>query len=267
MAKKAKLIDVTLCSACRGCQTSCKNWNQLPAVETEFTGSYENPPEFKPHTWTRVTFNEDSSNGKVRWLFAKKQCMHCTEAACEQICPVQAISHTPLGTVRIDYEKCIGCGACVGVCPFSVPRVDPAVNKSKKCTLCYERLTNNKKPACVTACPTGALNFGDRDEMIALGEQKVAALKEKGVANAQLYGVNELGGLGVIYVLADSPAAYKFPENPTISEAAFYFWKVALGPVKALATAGLAAGALSAWLQMRKEEIRREKEAAKQSKV
>lgn len=93
--------------------------------------------------------------------------------------------------------------------------------------------------------------------MIALGEEKVAALKEKGYSNAQLYGVEELGGLGVMYVLADSPAAYNFPENPTISSSV-YLWKIALGPVKTLATIGLAAGALSNWLKLRKEEVIKE---------
>lgn len=255
---KAKLIDVTRCTACRSCQTACKNWNKLPAVETQFSGSYENPPEFQPTTWTRVTFNEQGSNGNVKWYFAKKQCMHCTEAACENVCPAEAISHTALGNVIIDQEKCIGCSACVGVCPFGVPRIDPAISKSRKCTMCFERLTNDMPPACVNACPVGALTFGDREEMIALGEEKVAALKERGYANAQLYGVDELGGLGVIYVLADSPAVYNFPENPTVSSSV-YLWKIALGPVKAMATIGLAAGALSSWFKLRKEEVTKEK--------
>ena len=254
---KAKLIDVTRCTACRSCQTACKNWNKLPAVETQFIGSYENPPEFQPTTWTRVTFNEHGSNGSVKWYFAKKQCMHCVDAACESICPAEAISHTTYGNVYIDHKICIGCGACVGACPFNVPRVDPANNKSRKCTMCLDRLTNDLPPACVNACPVDALSFGDREEMIALGEEKVAALKEKGYSNAQLYGVEELGGLGVMYVLADSPAAYNFPENPTISSSV-YLWKIALGPVKTLATIGLAAGALSNWLKLRKEEVIKE---------
>lgn len=259
MANKAKLIDVTRCTACRSCQTACKNWNQLPAVETQFTGSYENPPEFQATTWTRVAFIEHGNNGNTKWYFAKKQCMHCTDAACETICPAEAISHTPLGNVVVDKEKCIGCGACAGVCPFNVPRVDAVINKMRKCTLCFERLTNNTPPACVSACPVNALTFGDRDDMIALGEEKVAALKEQGYANAQLYGKDELNGLGVMYVLADSPAAYNFPENPTIS-ASIYLWKIALGPVKTLATIGLAAGALSGWLKLRKEEVIKEEE-------
>ncbi len=259
MARKAKLIDVTLCTACRGCQSACKNWNQLPAVQTQFTGSYENPPEFMPTTWTRVTFNEYRDNGKVRWLFAKKQCMHCGEAACYEICPVDAISYSPLGTVNIDYDTCIGCGACAGVCPFKVPRVDPVDNKAKKCTLCYELLTNGITPACMRVCPLEVMSYGDREEMIALGEEKVAALQANGYGNAQLYGVDELGGLGTVYVLADSPAAYGLPENPTVS-ASFYLWKVALGPVRTMAVAGLAAGVIAGWLKMRREEVVREKE-------
>lgn len=70
--RKAKLIDVTLCTACRGCQSACKNWNRLPAADTRFTGSYENPPEFQPATWTRVAFIEQSKNEKMSWYFVKK---------------------------------------------------------------------------------------------------------------------------------------------------------------------------------------------------
>lgn len=184
--------------------------------------------------------------------------MHCGEAACKIICPVEAISHTPLGTVAIDLEKCIGCGACVTVCPFEVPRVDPLINKARKCTMCYDRMANDRVPASAGTCPLGALQYGDRDEIIALGEEKVAALKERGYVSARLYGVEELGGFGIIYVLIDSPAAYNFPETPTIS-ASIYLWRAALGPVKTLAAVALAAGSLSNWLKMREKEVMKEK--------
>lgn len=257
---KAKLIDVTKCSACRGCQTACKNWNQLPAAETEFTGSYENPPSTLPQTWTKVNFNEVADNGEVKWRFAKIQCMHCGEPACMEICPAEAISKTALGSVVVDHEKCIGCGACEGACPFGIPKVDQVAGVMKKCTLCSDRVSNDLLPACVKACPTGALDFGDREEMLAKAEERVAELQEKGVSKARVYGAEEMGGLGVIYVLADDPSAYGLPEDPSVA-ASFYLWKYALAPVRMLATVGMAAGMLSGLVKLRRDALIKEKEA------
>lgn len=258
MARKVRLVDVTKCIGCRSCQAACKNWNQLPAVETEFTGSYENPADLSSDTWCRVRFNEHTDNGEVKWYFSFYSCMHCTEAACMNICPAEAISRTSLGTVKIDQEICQGCGGCAGVCPFSVPRVGNGA--AWKCTSCFDRISNGLGTACSKACPTGAISFGDADDKIAEAEARVADLQGKGHSNAQVYGKEELGGLGVVYVLADSPDKYGLPVDPQVALSSYYFWKVALGPVKTVATVGLAAGALAGWLKIRKEEVIKEKE-------
>lgn len=258
MTTKVRLIDVSKCVGCKGCQVSCKNWNQLPATPTEFSGSYESPPDLFPNTWSRVKFNEYADSDKVKFYFSFFSCMHCSDPACLNICPVKAISKDSLGSVKVDLGVCIGCGACKGVCPFNVPRIGN--NKMFKCTLCSARVSNGMASACATACPTGAISLGDADEKIAEAEARVAELKKSGFANARIYGKDELGGLGVIYVLTDAPDKYGLPAEPKVSLADVYFWKVALGPVKTLATVGLAAGALSGWLQMRKEEIRKEQE-------
>ncbi|MDO9535458.1 MAG: 4Fe-4S dicluster domain-containing protein [Bacillota bacterium] len=256
MANKVRLIDVTKCMGCKGCQVACKQWNQLPATQTTFTGSYENPADFAPETWGRVKFNEYEQGSEVKWYFNFSSCMHCTEAACVEICPVKAISKTALGTVKIDQGVCIGCGACASVCPFKVPKVGNG--KAWKCTSCIDRVTNGMATACATACAPGAITFGDVGDKIAEAEARVSELKSKGYANAQVYGVEELGGLGVIYVLADSPDKYGMPVNPQVAYANVYLWKVALGPVKTLATIGLAAGALSGWFKLRKDEVSKE---------
>jgi len=184
--------------------------------------------------------------------------MHCTEAACIEICPVKAISRTSIGTVKIDQDVCIGCGACGNVCPFSVPKVGNG--KAWKCTSCIDRVSNGMATACATACNSGAITFGTLADKTAEAEARVAELKSRGVANAQVYGIEELGGLGVIYVLADTPDKYDIPVNPQVSYANIYLWKVALGPVKTLATIGLAAGALSGWFKLRKDEVSKENE-------
>lgn len=246
MARKVRLVDVTRCVGCKSCQVACKNWNQLPAAQTEFTGSYENPPDLLPECWSRVRFNEYAEGDTIKWYFTFISCMHCSDPACLSICPSNAISQTELKTIRIDPKICIGCGLCKNSCPFNVPRIGQITDKplSWKCTSCFDRINNGYTTACSKACPTGALSFGDLDEKIAEAEAKVAVLQEKGYANARIYGKDEMGGLGVIYVLADSPEKYGLPENPQLSLGS-YIWNIALRPVKFLATVGITVGVIN----------------------
>ncbi|MGB4617722.1 MAG: 4Fe-4S dicluster domain-containing protein [Dethiobacteria bacterium] len=232
--KATKLIDTTKCIGCRACQVACKQWNQLPAEDTEFTGDYENPPRFSPVTWTKIVFREqEDENGNVRWLFAKHGCVHCTDAACIKVCPANAISHTEYGTVKIDPRRCIGCNYCAANCTFNVIGFDRAANVARKCTLCYDRITNGLIPACAKTCPTGAISFGERREMIAQAEKRLEELKKAGNVKARIYGLEELDGLGVMYVLGDAPSSYGLPENPRVSTAA-QIWNVIFKPVRAV---------------------------------
>jgi len=228
MAEIAMLFDATLCTACRGCQAACKQWNEndevIPTVENGVDssnwGSYENPPELSAHTWVRIKFTEVERNGKVDWLFTRHACMHCTEASCEQVCPTGAISHQD-GRVIIDQEWCIGCGYCVQACPFHVPHKDEELGVARKCTLCttpgLNRLDEGWEPACVKTCPTDALIIGDRSQLMAEGARRVQALVDKGHSNAYLYGAKELSGLSSLYVLDDSPEVYGLPESPRVA--------------------------------------------------
>ena len=241
---KVKLIDVTKCIACKGCQTACKNWNQLPSQETTFTGSYENPADFDANTWCRVKFNEHDEDG-IKWYFSKFQCMHCSDPACKTICPVSAISKTSNGSVRVDIETCIGCGACIGACPFDVPRLDGG--KMYKCTQCFDRTGNQLTPACAKTCPTGAVSFGDKDAKISEAKDRVEFIKGKH-PNAQVYGIDELGGLGTIYVLPDAPDKCGLPADPQVSLST-YFMYAALAPIKTLAAVGLTVGFMHKFLE------------------
>jgi formate dehydrogenase iron-sulfur subunit len=82
----------------------------------------------------------------------------------------------------------------------------------QKCTFCPDRVSKGQWTACAEACPTGALTFGNRGELITNGEQRVTELK-KALPNTTLYVEKELGGLHVLYILTDLPEIFKFPAD------------------------------------------------------
>lgn len=229
--QKSMLIDTSLCIGCRACQAACKQWNQLPAEKTEFRGSYENPARFSPITWTKIVFREHEENGKLRWLFAKQGCMHCTEAACIKVCPANAIYRTDFGTVKIDPQRCIGCNYCAANCTYQVIGFDQAANIARKCTFCHDRISNGRIPACAKACPTGAITYGERADLIALAQKRAGELQKAGKGNANVYGIEELSGLGMVYVLENRPEAYGLPENPRI-RLSTHVWDYIFKPVR-----------------------------------
>ena len=209
------LIDVSKCMGCRGCQVACKQWNQLPAEKTRNTGTYQNPPRLSGKTWTLVSFIEPD-DGDVRWLFRKQQCLHCGEATCLQVCPTGAIKRQR-GIVFIDQDICTGCKYCVETCPFGTPHPNPDTGTAMKCRMCLDRVVNGLKPACVTACSTGALNFGSREEMVAIARERHQELR-KTHPDANIYGASDkvLGGLGAIYLLSEKASVYGLPLDPKL---------------------------------------------------
>ena len=273
MAEKAILYDATRCTACRGCQAACKQWNEndefIPVetkVQSANWGSYENPPDLSPTTWLKMKFREIEPGGKVRWLFTRRSCMHCTDAGCVKVCPSKALYHHELGFVAYNKDLCTGCGYCIEACPFDVPRSDrnllTGIAKMDKCTLCttpgLDRVAEGWEPACVKTCPTNALQYDDRDKLVAEGRKRVDSLRDAGWANANLYGENELGGLHVMYVLDDHPSVYELPVNPQVS-AATVAWQDAIQPL-GWAVGGLTVLGLGLNYMVARANINREKE-------
>ncbi|MBF0119491.1 MAG: 4Fe-4S dicluster domain-containing protein [Desulfobacterales bacterium] len=211
MREKAILVDISKCIACRGCQVACKQWNKLSAESTKNRGSYENPPALSENTLTRIIFQEVSDGKNLKWFFRKEQCMHCSKAACLELCPSDAIYKNQFGSIMLDSRKCIGCGVCEKFCPFHIPRINHTTHKAIKCSLCNDRVANGMQPACVKTCPTGALKFGFRDDILSSAHSKMNKSKKM-----YLYGENELGGLHIIYLLTQSPAIFNLPKHPTI---------------------------------------------------
>jgi formate dehydrogenase iron-sulfur subunit len=195
------LIDTTRCIGCRACQTACKSWNQLSAVPTTFSESGSNPRFLSSHDFTRIIFREDlHPDGTVGWHFVKRQCMHCNDPACASACPVGALIKLESGPVVYDDSRCIGCRYCMMACPFQIPKFqwEAAVPYIRKCTFCADRQAAGLQPACSATCPTGALLFGDRQELLAEGWNRIRQHPES--YHREVYGEKIAGGTAKLYL-------------------------------------------------------------------
>ena len=220
--KVAKLIDISKCIGCKACQVACMQWNDLRDEVGTNVGVYDNPRDLTDQSWTVMRFSEvEVEAGRLEWLIRKDGCMHCADPGCLKACPAPgAIVQYANGIVDFHEENCIGCGYCITGCPFNIPRISKKDNKAYKCTLCSDRVAVGLEPACVKICPTGAIVFGSKDDMIHHAEGRIEDLKERGYSKAALYDPPGVGGTHVMYVLqhGDQPELYaNLPKDPHIS--------------------------------------------------
>jgi formate dehydrogenase iron-sulfur subunit len=164
----------------------------------------DGPAELAPDRWTVVqSFRVEKDGSRVR-RFVKRQCFHCLDPACASACFAKALQKTPEGPVVYNEKLCVGCRYCMIACPFEVLRYewDKPFPRVLKCQMCLARIANDQMPACVSACPTGALTFGDRDKIIAEARQRQYSRPDLYVS--QIYGLTEAGGTSWLY-LSDVP--------------------------------------------------------------
>jgi formate dehydrogenase iron-sulfur subunit len=214
----AKLIDVSRCIGCKACQSACMEWNDLRDQIGVNEGSYTNPPDLTDQTWNLMRFYEEQIEGSLQWLILKDQCMHCADPGCLKACPAPgAIVQYSNGIVDFHQEDCIGCGYCISGCPFNIPRLRKEDSKVYKCTLCSDRVSVGLEPACIKACPTQALSFGSKEDMVIQANHRLEDLHERGFAKAAVYDPQGVGGTHVVYVLPHGdPELYRLPREPEI---------------------------------------------------
>jgi formate dehydrogenase iron-sulfur subunit len=216
----AKLIDVSRCIGCKACQAACMEWNDLRDQVGLNLGAYTDPPDLGDQTWTLMRFTEDVVDGSFRWLILKDGCLHCSDPGCLRACPSPgAVIQLSSGIVDFQQEACIGCGYCISGCPFNIPRLRAADSKVYKCTLCSDRVAVGLEPACIKTCPTQALSFGSKQDMLDLARHRLEDLHERGFAKAAVYDPAGVSGTHVFFVLphGDRPESYGLPRDPKVS--------------------------------------------------
>ena len=178
MKEQAILVDTTHCTGCNSCSYRCIQ-------------EFGDHAEAAKGLFRNIVLIKDQ--GVVR-----QQCMNCKDAQCVKA-SAGALKKSSYGPVLADDSKVKDGKAIVDACPFHAAHYDEASNKLVNCNLCAHRLTAGQKPACVDACPAGALESGDYEEMAARAKQLASARKLK------IYGLNENGGTHVIILTKVDP--------------------------------------------------------------
>ncbi|MCF8297817.1 MAG: 4Fe-4S dicluster domain-containing protein [Saprospiraceae bacterium] len=188
------LYDSNLCTACQNCEYACSDQYEMP-YSTDF-------PEVglvrKTDETRRVVINSfETSKGEQ---YMRSSCFHCNNPACASACLTQAMYKTEEGPVIWREDKCMGCRFCMISCPFDVPKFEynSPNPKIQKCRMCYELLQEGEIPACVDACPSEAIIFGKRRDLIEIAKARIYANPE--VYHHEIYGEHEAGGTGLLMI-------------------------------------------------------------------
>jgi Fe-S-cluster-containing dehydrogenase component len=192
------LVDTTRCIGCRSCEVACAEEHDLPVPDPG--GDDALALARTTSTTQRTVVNRyETARGEV---FVKTQCMHCWQPACASACLTNAMYKTRSGPVVWRGDKCMGCRYCMVSCPFNIPKFeyDEWNPKIHKCDMCARRLDAGEKPACVAACPTDALMFGMKRDLIEVARTRVYNHPDRYVH--KIYGEHEVGGTGWLYLAA-----------------------------------------------------------------
>ena len=163
--------------------------------------------QLTPYNWLAVQDLKVEHEGREAAVSVPRRCMHCDNPPCVKLCPIGVAKKDKDGAVYIDEHGCMGGAKCRTVCPWNIPQRQAGVGvytyldpmpvgggEMFKCDGCRDRVARGEKPACVRACPRGAMTFGPRHKIIA----RAKALAER--IQGHLYGLDENGGTATVYV-------------------------------------------------------------------
>jgi molybdopterin-containing oxidoreductase family iron-sulfur binding subunit len=212
------VVDIDKCTGCQACVVACQAENNIFINQEEFFN------QRRAIEWIRVERYWEGEFPDVKARFIPVLCQHCDNAPCEPVCPVFATYHNNEGLNVQIYNRCIGTRICANACPYQVRffnfwepswpeslknQLNPDVTVRsrgimEKCTFCIQRIRRTKRearrngavvedgdralnPACVNACPTNALMFGDLNDP----NSKVATVRQEQMDHGRGYRIRE----------------------------------------------------------------------------
>ena len=196
------LYDNLLCIGCRRCEAECNKVNELPEPDRPFDDltvlDQKRRTDYKTFT---VMNRYDEVPGAKAPIFRRMGCNHCLEPACASACFVKAFTKAETGAVIYDESVCVGCRYCMVACPFEIPAYeyeDAFEPRVTKCTLCQPRISKGLLPGCVESCPTEALTFGKREDLLYIARERIRKYPDRYVNH--IYGEHEMGGTNWLYL-------------------------------------------------------------------
>ena len=170
---KVIVVEQERCLACGSCMLECAMAHTDARTLAEALQA-ETPPQ--PRVYVEP----------IGQFGMPLQCRHCEEAPCIAVCPTHAIDQLRSGgPVLLNQDRCIGCRFCVLVCPFGVIELARSGKVMIKCDLCIARTEVGEDPACVSACPTRAMQFRELDEWLRERRREAAKQFASGEARAR----------------------------------------------------------------------------------
>ncbi len=201
------LVDTTICIGCRKCEEACNRRNRLPRSVEPFSDrdvlrSFRRPSVTAFTVVNRFPGKPSADQGGVPDTYAKVQCMHCLYPSCVSACIVGALTRAPDGAVVYNPTICMGCRYCQVACPFEVPAYEfnePLTPRVRKCEFCTDRAKGTgANPACAASCPTEALVFGRRADVLAMAKDRIKRRPDRYLDH--VYGEKEVGGTSSLYL-------------------------------------------------------------------